>query len=149
MQSHDSYCFLPMTSLLLQPYHPRKDAIKKNLWDWAKWCGIAGKQQNSWKKLISRLLSCCRPRAPALSGRVSAGKAAFSASRGFAGAEAACWLCADPPPDSSARNAARRSLNGGEGPLSLCFAMAPSGFCRILDLREQPSSSSRAEGEQL
>uniref|UniRef100_A0A8C4V1R5 Chloride channel protein n=1 Tax=Falco tinnunculus TaxID=100819 RepID=A0A8C4V1R5_FALTI len=28
MQSRDCYCFLPMTSLLLQPYHPRKDAIK-------------------------------------------------------------------------------------------------------------------------
>lgn len=28
MQSHDCYCFLSMTSLLLQPYRPRKDAIK-------------------------------------------------------------------------------------------------------------------------
>lgn len=66
---------------------------------------------------------------------------------GFAGAEAACWLCAHLPADISDRNAARWSFKAEEGPLYLCFAMAPSGVCRILYLCEQPSSPSRAEGE--
>lgn len=149
MRSHDCYCFLPMTSLLLQPCHPRKDAIK-----------IFGTGLNDVALQVSNIIlrKIDLPVVLALPSQSSGSvgqsfrwkikQRGSSASGGFAGAEAACWLCAETPADIASRSAARWSCKAEEGPLSLRFAMAPSGVCRILYLHEQPSSSSHAEREQ-
>lgn len=75
MQSHDCYCFLPMTSLLLQPYHPRKDAIKifgTGLNDVALQVSNVILGKKNW---FARRCRAAVPPAPALSGTAaSAGK---------------------------------------------------------------------------
>lgn len=131
MQSHDCYCFLPMTSLLVQPYHPRKDAIK-----------IIGIGLNDvalqvsniiLRKIICQLLLCCSPRASSSIGQDfcwQIKRHIFCASRGFAGAEAACWLCADLPAEISSRNAARWSFIAKEGPLFPVFSNGSFGCLR-------------------
>lgn len=143
MQSHGCYCFLPMTSLLLQPYHPRKDAIKifgTGLNDVAlqvsntiprkidlpvavvllSWSSSSHGQSCCWKTKQQR----------------------FSASSRFAGAGAARWPRAGIPADIASRNAARRSFEAEEGPLSLCFAMwllrVSAEFCIYISSHHHP-----------
>lgn len=108
-----------MTSLLVQPYHPRKDAIKIigiGLNDVALQVSsiILQKKNHLPVALVLQLQSCSSV------GQSFCGKRKrhiFSASRGFAGAAAACWLCAHLPADISSRNAARWSFIAKEGPL--------------------------------
>lgn len=127
MQSHDCYCFLPMTSLLVQPYHPRKDAIKIfgiGLND------VALQVSNIilWKK--KKIASCSCAAVVEQSFCWKRKRHIFSASRGFAGAEAACWLCADLPAGISSRNAARWSFITKEGPLFLVLSNGSFGCLR-------------------
>lgn len=119
MQSHDCYCFLPMTSLLVQPYHPRKDAIKIigiGLNDVALQVSniILRKKNHLPVALVLQSWSCSSV-GQSFCWKIK--RHIFSASRGFAGAEAARWLCADLPADISGRNAARWSFIAKEGPL--------------------------------